>query len=58
MNTHARNPRYKLTAVSIYYRGQRRTWFCNLPLDDAGKVYVPLALYASIPRGATFCIGG
>ena len=57
-----RNPRYKLTMVSVWHRGQRRTAFMHLPVLD-GKVSLPdynaffdaTGLY--VPAGSTFSIG-
>ena len=63
MNTHARNPRYKLTMISIWFRGQRSTVFRMLPVDEDGKVrlenqndlFKATGIY--VPRGCTFSIG-
>lgn len=63
MNMHARNPRYKLTMVSVWHRGQRRTAFMHLAVGSDGKVALPdyNAFFAAtglyVPSGSTFSIG-
>ena len=61
MNTHKRNPSYKLTMISIWHMGQRMTKFLHLPVGEDGKVKIDMeALIKSLPQiqpGDTFAIG-
>lgn len=64
MNTHARNPSFKLTMVSVWFRGLSRTIFVHLPLVNDKPVMSMLAINAQlnklgvpVPNGATFSIG-
>jgi hypothetical protein len=54
MNTHARNPRYKLVMVSVRCGWELRTTFMMLPVDGDGKVRAPMNVIDHIPVGKTF----
>lgn len=60
MNTHARNTRYKLTMVSLYFQGHSTVAFLHLPLVNGRPVcsmeYINSQL-VGVPRGATFSVG-
>jgi hypothetical protein len=62
MNTHVRNPSYKLTMISFMYMGKRMVEFVNLPVID-GKVKVSeqkvndLCMKLKIPNHSTFTVG-
>jgi hypothetical protein len=38
MNTHARNPRFKMTMISIHLQGRHITIFAYVPVGYKGKI--------------------
>lgn len=55
--------RYKLTMVSVWYRGVRHVRFIDLPVDEKGTAKLPRETLESItseigiPEGSAFGIG-
>lgn len=50
MNIHARNHIYRLTMVSLFYRGRSRAYFVRLPVVD-GKVILAGRDYDALTKG-------
>lgn len=50
----------KLTMVSVWYKGQRKTIFAHLPVNEQGKTYMTDEVYDKfgIPHGTCVMIGG
>jgi hypothetical protein len=60
MNTCKRRASYKLTLVSIWFRGRRSSFFVSLPLVNGQPQLSSEILeqeLAGVPRGCTYSIG-